>query len=71
MDNPRRSQNGGTPKAVNFQAWKPGVQWITLEIMRSNTCDKTDLYNLGPLVKSKAAQMIADAAIYKMITRKL
>jgi len=56
---------------VNLQAWKPGVEWITLEITRSNTYLSSDIYNLEPLVKSKAAQMIADAAIHKMIARKI
>jgi len=71
MTNSRWSQKGGIPRVVNLQAWKPGVEWITLEITRSNTYLSSDIYNLEPLVKSKAAQMIADAAIHKMIARKI
>ena len=71
MTNPKWNQKGGIPKVLNFQEWKPGVQWITLEIVESNTYADEGLSNLEPLIKSKAAQMIADVAIHKMITRKL
>ena len=71
MTNPKWNQKGGIPKVLNFQKWKPGVQWITLEIVESNAYADEGLSNLDMLIKSKGAQMIADVAINKMIASKL
>lgn len=71
MTNPKWNQKGGIPKVLNFQEWKPGFQWITLEIVESNAYADEGLSNIEMLIKSKAAQMIADVAIDKMIARKL
>lgn len=69
MTNPRWSKCGGIPNVVFLNAWHPGINWVAMELKNHHS----NYEGMPELVRSeiekqlKAAQLIADEAIYRMM----